>query len=39
LDYSRAKIAAAARKWLMKLYLNTANGLRRSRCSEVGTWI
>jgi hypothetical protein len=37
LDYLRAKIAAAARKWLLKLYLNTANGLQRSRCSEVGS--
>jgi hypothetical protein len=37
LDYSRAKIAAEARKWPMKLYLYTVNGLQRSRCSEIGS--
>ncbi len=37
LDYLRVKIAAAARQWPMKLYLNTANGLQRSRCSEIGS--
>jgi hypothetical protein len=37
LDYSRAKIAAAAREWPMKLYFYTANGLQRSRCSEIGS--
>ena len=35
LDYLRVEIAAAARQRPMKLYLYTANGLQRSRCSEI----
>jgi hypothetical protein len=37
LSYSRVEIAAAARQWLMKLYLNTANGLQRCRCSDISS--
>jgi len=36
LDYLQAEVAVATRKWSMKLYKYTANGIQRSRCSEIG---
>jgi hypothetical protein len=36
-DPPRPNFKVAARKWPMKLYMDTANKLLRSRCSEIGS--
>jgi hypothetical protein len=37
LGYSRAEVAANARRRLMKLWFTTANGPQRSRSCEIGS--
>ncbi|NOR52527.1 MAG: hypothetical protein GQ536_00345 [Candidatus Aminicenantes bacterium] len=37
LDYSRVEVATDARRRPMKLWLPTANGPQRSRCSKIGS--